>query len=127
VKSRTLITAITLFTLALPLELAAQKQTPYTLTFLGTLGGTFSQPFGMNNRGEVNGTSTMPGDQTFHGFFWQDGVITDIGTLGGPTVMEILAFLTDPTKEVNLSAMHLLPLLAIPMDRELLSMTSDKR
>lgn len=85
-KSRTLlyVATVTFFALALPLELAAQKQTQYTLTFLGTLGGTFSQPFGMNNRGEVTGWSTMPGDQTFHGFFWQNGVITDIGTLGGP-------------------------------------------
>jgi probable HAF family extracellular repeat protein len=54
------------------------------VTFLGTLGGTFSQPFGMNNKGEVNGISTLPGDGSQHAFLWRDGVMTDLETLGGP-------------------------------------------
>jgi probable HAF family extracellular repeat protein len=87
--------ALTLFTaLAVPAQVAAQEQQlaqtdgrrlqRYTVTFLGTLGGTFSQPFGMNNKGEVNGVSTLPGDQNAHAFLWRNGVMTDLGTLGGP-------------------------------------------
>src|SRR5207244_4223594 len=62
------------------------QHTRYTVTFLGTLGGTFSQPFGMNNKGEVDGISTLPGDNETHAFLWRNGVMTDLGTLGGPNV-----------------------------------------
>jgi probable HAF family extracellular repeat protein len=75
---------MTLFVLTLPLQLAAQQYTQYSVTFLGTLGGTFSEPFGMNNKGEVNGISTLPGDGSQHAFLWRDGVMTDLETLGGP-------------------------------------------
>lgn len=80
----TCVCAITLFALALPPQLPAQRHTQYTVTFLGTFGGTFSQPFGMNNKGEVNGISTLPGDGSQHAFFWRNGVMTDLETLGGP-------------------------------------------
>jgi len=85
-KSRTLkcITAMTLFAaLVAPLQLAAQH-TRYTVTDLGTFGGTFSFAGGINNRGSVTGSSTLPGDTALHAFFWQKGVMTDLGTLGGP-------------------------------------------
>ncbi len=49
----------------------------YTVTDLGTLGGTFSQAGGLNNRGSVAGFSTPPGDQNVHAFLWQNGVMTD--------------------------------------------------
>ena len=54
-KSRrlTCITAMIVFVaLAIPLQLTAQH-TRYTLTDLGTLGGTFSLAGGLNNRGDV--------------------------------------------------------------------------
>jgi len=85
-KSRTLmcITAMALFAaLAIPLQLAAQH-TRYTVTDLGTLGGTFSEGDGINNRGSVEGKSTLPGDTILHAFLWRNGVMTDLGTLGGP-------------------------------------------
>jgi probable HAF family extracellular repeat protein len=85
-KSGTLtcITAITLFAaLATPLQLTAQH-TRYTVTDLGTLGGTFSLGAGINNRGSVTGFSALPGDTAVHAFLWQKGVMTDLGTLGGP-------------------------------------------
>jgi probable HAF family extracellular repeat protein len=85
-KSRTLmcITAMALFAaLAIPLQLIAQH-TRYTVTDLGTLGGTFSLAGGINNRGSVEGFSNLPGDTASHAFFWQKGVMTDLGTLGGP-------------------------------------------
>ena len=85
-KSTTLkcITTMTLFAaLMAPVHLAAQH-TRYTVTDLGTLGGTFSFAGGINNRGSVEGFSTLPGDTASHAFLWQNGAMTDLGTLGGP-------------------------------------------
>ncbi len=85
-KSRklTCIAAMIVFvTLAIPLQLIAQH-TRYTVTDLGTLDGTFSVALGLNNRGDVEGLSTLPGDQNVRAFFWRNGVMIDLGTLGGP-------------------------------------------
>lgn len=49
---------------------------------LGTLGGLTSNAQGVNSLGMVVGTSDVPGD-TRHAFVWQDGVMTDLGTLEG--------------------------------------------
>ena len=38
---------------------------------LGTLGGTSSFVYAMNQKGEIAGTSDMPGDTAFHGVMWQ--------------------------------------------------------
>jgi probable HAF family extracellular repeat protein len=91
-KSKTLmfVTEMTLLaTLAVPVRLAAQEQQNkklphYTVTDLGSLGGTFSEAVGVNNRGSVAGSSLLPGDAVVHAFFWRKGVTTDLGTLGGP-------------------------------------------
>jgi probable HAF family extracellular repeat protein len=59
---------------------------------LGTLGGNFAvvgslQSPGagasLNNRGQVIGTSNLAGDLIHHAFLWDDGALTDLGTLGG--------------------------------------------
>lgn len=51
---------------------------------LGSLGGEAPHlPFGINNRGQVVGFSSLPGDTTVHAFLWHDGVMTDLGTLPG--------------------------------------------
>jgi probable HAF family extracellular repeat protein len=55
----------------------------YTVTDLGTLGGTLSFAMGINDRGLVDGFSTVPGGDQ-HAFVWRDGVMTDLGTPGGP-------------------------------------------
>ena len=52
------------------------------MTDLGTLGGTYSWAFDINDRGQVVGYSgTAAGDQ--HAFLYGDGAMTDLGTLGG--------------------------------------------
>lgn len=56
---------------------------------LGNFGGT--NPFGLfsgltaglNDRGEVAGTLTLPGDQISHAFLWDGEKLSDLGTLGG--------------------------------------------
>lgn len=50
---------------------------------LGSLGGAYGFPSGINNRGVVVGLSDLAGDITYHPFAWDRGVITDLGTLGG--------------------------------------------
>jgi probable HAF family extracellular repeat protein len=59
---------------------------------LGNFGGTnpflsfvFSGPLigGLNNRGQVAGAMTLPGDQTAHPFLWDGKQLVDLGTLGG--------------------------------------------
>jgi probable HAF family extracellular repeat protein len=64
---------------------AQQNSAPprYTVTDLGTLGGSFSLAFGINNAGQVDGFSTLPGDAVVHSFVVRDGVMIDLGTLGG--------------------------------------------
>jgi probable HAF family extracellular repeat protein len=52
------------------------------ITDLGTLGGSFSRPFALNDAGQVVGWSATATGQ-YHAFVWADGVMTDIGTLGG--------------------------------------------
>jgi probable HAF family extracellular repeat protein len=57
-------------------------QVRYQLVDLGTLGGTLSSGEGINNRGWVDGLSTLPDDTTTHAFLWKDNVLTDLGTPG---------------------------------------------
>ena len=56
----------------------------YTLTDLGTLGGTYSQAVAINEAGQVIGNSSYLADDADlqHAFVWQGGVMTDLGTLG---------------------------------------------
>jgi probable HAF family extracellular repeat protein len=54
----------------------------YSITDLGTLGGGYSSATSINNRGQVVGYSeTGWGD--LRPFLWQDGKMTDLGTLPG--------------------------------------------
>ena len=75
--------------LATPIGLTAQDQEPnkkharYSVKTLGTLGGTSSYAAGINNKGWVTGYASLTGDTVVHASLWRNGVITDLGTLGG--------------------------------------------
>ncbi len=66
----------------------AQGATPvpigrYEVVDLGTLGGT-SNGLGVNRAGQVVGDSSIaPDSETLHAFLWENGEMTDLGTLGG--------------------------------------------
>jgi probable HAF family extracellular repeat protein len=77
--------------LAIPTQTLAQAQPAtksphYNVIDLGTLGGSYSYGYGINNAGWVAGAAATP-DQTGGlsqtGFLWYDGQMTNLGTLGG--------------------------------------------
>ena len=64
---------------------AALAEVRYTVTGLGTLGGSFSGAFGINDAGQVVGRSYTPGGYE-HAFLFTPGSgMTDLGTFGGGT------------------------------------------
>ena len=69
-----------------PIDAAAARSAStapaYAVTDLGTLGGSFSIAFGVNNAGHVAGGANTADEQS-HFFLWRDGNMTDAGSLGG--------------------------------------------
>src|SRR5215469_9546649 len=61
----------------------AEHKLQYVVEDLGTLGGVGATAEVISNDGSVLGTSDLPGDTAVHGFVWRDGMVTDLGTLGG--------------------------------------------
>ncbi len=59
----------------------ASATVEYTITNLGTLGGNMSDAAGINDSGQITGTSRVA-DGDKHAFFYDGGIMTDIGTLG---------------------------------------------
>ena len=55
----------------------------YTITDIGTLGGTLSNGNALNNRGQVAGGSLLQCQCIDHPFLWDRGVLHDLGFLGG--------------------------------------------
>jgi probable HAF family extracellular repeat protein len=73
-----------LLALAVMLPLSANAAgTSYTVTDLGALGGTFSQPFALNKAGTVAGGATLANGAQ-HAVLWSQGGVADLGTFGGP-------------------------------------------
>ena len=53
------------------------------MTDLGSLGGTISSVWWLNNNSQVVGYTTVAGDQDFYGFFWDGKKLINTGSLGG--------------------------------------------
>jgi len=53
-----------------------------TAVDLDTFGGVASDAYGINNLDDTAGSFVLP-DGSLHGFFWRQGIWTDVGTLGG--------------------------------------------
>jgi len=52
---------------------------------MGTLGGTLSQAFAVNESGDITGMASTEGDQEIHAYIAKPGSpLYDLGTLGGP-------------------------------------------
>jgi probable HAF family extracellular repeat protein len=49
---------------------------------LGTLGGTFGYANWVSDSREVAGLSSTLNEQALHAFFWKEGEMTDLGTIG---------------------------------------------
>ena len=55
----------------------------YIVQHLGTLGGSSSRAYAINNHGHVVGTSQIAGDAAEHAFLHNGFGMRDLGTLGG--------------------------------------------
>ena len=76
--------------LAIAVGSAAQAQTPrlphYTIADVGTLGGTYSYAYGLNEAGVVSGgaaTANNTDGLSQTGFLWYGTHLTNVGTIGG--------------------------------------------
>jgi len=54
-----------------------------TISDLGTLGGTASEAWKINDSGQAVGYSYTTGDASTHATLWNGNALTDLGTLGG--------------------------------------------
>src|SRR6516225_6703802 len=62
---------------------AFQHLTEYQVFALPTLGGNYANAAGINRRGWALGDANLASNTTEHATIWRDGVVTDLGTLGG--------------------------------------------
>jgi len=61
----------------------------YTITELGTLGGTESFAYAINNRGDIVGSSRLIGDSFTHGFLFGFGSMMDLNPLNSGLVQTV--------------------------------------
>lgn len=76
-----------IFAAAIALLPAVGRSQEYTITDLGTLGGTFSIATSVNNKGQVTGQSTTATQKQANGqadpFLYSNGHMIDLGNFGG--------------------------------------------
>jgi len=65
-------------------QVPAKAKTQDNVSNLPGLGGTSSGGNSINNQTWVAGYSRLAGDQTRHAALWRSGLLSDLGTLGGP-------------------------------------------
>ena len=79
--------AIACLVAGLPFSSDGQPQVSgirYAVTDLGTLGGANSEAWGINNAGQIVGRAHIPPTPTvafYHAFLYENGVMTDLGTI----------------------------------------------
>lgn len=62
----------------------SKKLIHYSVRNLGTLGGVLgSSAHSINDQSWIAGVANLTGDTEEHAAIWRDGVVTDLGTLGG--------------------------------------------
>ena len=74
---------ISICTFAVLSNIDAVHAVSYSIVDLGTLGGTSSYGWGINNNGQVAGYSYIAGSNVSHAFIADGSGMTDLGTLGG--------------------------------------------
>ncbi len=62
-------------------SLSASAEIKYTITDLGTLGGSSSQAFGINSSGQVVGWAWNQGNSDQYAFLYSNGVMQNLGDL----------------------------------------------
>lgn len=77
----TLLASLVILTLTGSIAQAAATYS-YSVTDLGTLGGSGSEAYGINNSGQVVGRARTASNEE-HAFLYSAGVMTDLGSLGG--------------------------------------------
>lgn len=80
-KLKAIVFASTLFVGALLANEASAID--YSLIDLGTLGGTQSIAYGINNIGQITGVSNTLGNAQDHAFMWSNGIMSDLGVGNG--------------------------------------------
>jgi len=75
--------ALILTTTAIVVLGTSASAASYTFTELGTLGGSSSIAYGINDSGQVVGYSYLTGNGSYHATLWNSAMATDLGTLGG--------------------------------------------
>lgn len=83
-KNSIVFLTITAFALFLAAQVRSTAPKRYTVIDLGTLGGVLgSSAHSINNEGWIAGEANLLGDTVEHAALWRDGVVADLGTLGG--------------------------------------------
>ena len=67
---------------------AAAASLTYTITDLGTLGGSSSDATGINNSGQVVGSSYTTNDAGYHAFLYSNGTLNDLNNLIAPNSLD---------------------------------------
>jgi probable HAF family extracellular repeat protein len=66
---------------------ASASPTSFTISDLGTLGGTESFAYAINDRGDVVGLARMGSDLATHSFFYRRGTLTDLYPLNSGEIL----------------------------------------